>query len=196
MENFELSKEVLQKANTYMSLAQKTILAELVARRSVKPIRGLATEKESKEQSAFIAIPSVVGEDSDMKEKLLLNVLLSHYLDIAVPEMDNNIYDFYMGGHLLNQLERFKTDSELKIKAFDILADFKQFKKMVDIEIYNIKTKENDVVERTLKGVSLFAAEKITENPELIDKFTDELKKAVENLKVQEPVAAAEGVEE
>ena len=180
MEHFELTKELMAKAITYMPLAEKTIYAELIARRCLKPIKPL-NEKDNID--SFLVIPSVVGEDILQKEQMLLNVLLSHYFDIKLPQMNARLYDKYMGSHFLNQLERFKGDAEYKTKAFDILADFKTIKKMVDIEIYNIKTKENDIAERILKGISLWSAEKMANDPEHLKKMTEEIKKFVETAK-------------
>ena len=180
MKNFELTSEIMGEAKTYMPLAQKTILAEMIARKCLRPIK-----PQNKEENieSFLVIPSVVGEDILQKEQMLLNVLLSHYFDIKIPKMDNKLYDKYMGGHLLNQLERFKSDQEYKTKAFDILTDFKTIKKMVDTEIYNIKTKENDIAERVLKGISLWSAGKMTSDPEYLKKMVEEFKKFAETAK-------------
>lgn len=190
MEHFELTKELMTKAITYMPLAEKTIYAELIARRCLKPIKPLS-EKDNID--SFLVIPSVVGEDILQKEQMLLNVLLSHYFDIKLSQMNTKLYDKYMGSHFLNQLERFKGDPEYKTKAFDILADFKVIKKMVDIEIYNLKTKENDIAERILKGISLWSAEKMTNDPEYLKKMTEEIKRFAETAKqVGENVAVSE----
>lgn len=180
MKNFELTSEIMGEAKTYMPLAQKTILAEMIARKCLRPIK-----PQNKEENieSFLVIPSVVGEDILQKEQMLLNVLLSHYFNIEIPKMDSKLYDKYMGKHLLNQLERYKTDPVYKIKAFDILTDFKTIKKMVDTEIYNIKAKENDVAERLLKGISLWSSERMLEDPEYLKKMTEEIKKFAETAK-------------
>lgn len=180
MVHFELTKDLMEKAITYMPLVEKTIYAEEIARRCLKPIKPLNYKDDI---DSFLVIPSVVGEDILQKEQMLLNVLLSHYFDIKIKKMDNKLYDNYMGGHLLNQLERFKTDPEYKTKAFDILTDFKTIKKMVDTEIYNLKTKENDIAERILKGISLWSAEKMTNDHEYLKRMTEELKKFAETAK-------------
>lgn len=180
MENFELTKDMMKRAITYMPLAEKTIYAELIARRCLKPIKPL---KKDDNIESFLIIPSVVGEDILQKEQMLLNVLLSHYFDIKLPQINADLYDKYMGSHFLNQLERFKGDTEYKTKAFDILTDFKTIKKMVDVEIYNYKTKENDIAERVLKGLSLWSAERMTNDPEYLKKMTEEIKKFTETAK-------------
>lgn len=186
MEYFELTPEIMKKAKTYMPLNQKTVLAEMVARKCLKKIKPL-DEKDNIDN--FLVVPSVIGEDNYQKECMLLNILLSYYFDIKVPQMDSKLYDKYMGNHLLNQLERYKCSVEYKTKSFDILTDFKTFKRMVDTEIYNIKTKENDLLERFLKGIGLLSAEKMTDHPEYLQKLTEEIKKFAENAKPKEVVA-------
>lgn len=180
MKYFELTSEIMGTAKTYMPLTQKTILAEMIARKCLHPIK--PQNKEDNIES-FLVIPSVVGENILQKEQMLLNVLLSHYFNIEIPKMDAKLYDKYMGNHLLNQLERYKTDPVYKVKAFDILTDYKTIRKMVDTEIYNIKAKENDVAERILKGISLWSAERMLEDPEYLKKMTEEIKKFAETAK-------------
>lgn len=186
MANFELKEELMKKAITYMPLTQKIVLAETIARMCMKKVKPL-NEKDGVDE--FLIVPSVVGEDNYKKECLLLNTLLSHYFDIKVPVMDAKTYDKYMGAHVLNQLERYKANPEYKEKAFDILTDFKIVRRMVDTEIFNLKTKENDMLERFMKGLSLFLAEQMTNNPEYLKKLKSELQKFVEAAKSQEIVA-------
>ena len=187
MEHFEITAELMEKAITYMPLVQKTIHAEMIARQCLKKVKPLDEKKDSID--AFLIVPSVVGEDNYKKECMMLNVLLSYYFDIELPQMDGKLYDKYMSGHLLNQLERYKTNPEYKTKAFDILTDFKTFKKMVDVEIYNIKAKENDFLERFMKGLSLFSAEQMLNNPEYLKNMAGELKAFIETAKSQGTVA-------
>lgn len=186
MANFELKEELMKKAITYMPLVKKTIYAELIARKCLKPIKPL---KKDDNNESFLIIPSIVGEDILQKEQMLLNVLLSHYFDIKIPQINAELYDKYMGAHFLNQLERYKANPEYKEKAFDILTDFKIVRRMVDTEIFNLKTKENDILERFMKGLSLFSAEQMTNNPDYLKKLTSELQKFVEAAKSQEVVA-------
>ena len=127
---------------------------------------------------------------------MLLNVLLSHYFDIKVKQMDAKTYDKYMGNHILNQLERYKANPEYKEKAFDIITDFKVIRRMVDTELYNLKTKENDILERFMKGITLFSAEQMQNNPEYLNKLTNEIKSFIETAKNIETVAKNETVEE
>lgn len=173
-QHFELTKEAMAKAKTYMPLREKETLAKQIAELSLDNIDtkklGVANE--------LVALPQLKEENLARKSCLLLNTLLGFYFDIELDaEKDGaELYDEYAGGHLLNQIERFKTDAELKFKAFDILSDYKEFKKMVDIEIYNLKTVHNDGLTRLLRGLSLFAT------PELVEQMTAKLKDQLADL--------------
>lgn len=183
MANFDLTIEMMDKAITYMPLAQKTVLAELIARKCLKRVKPL---DEQEDEEKFLIVPSVVGEDNYQKECMLLNALLSHYFDIKIPTMDNKLYDKYMKVHFINQLERYKQNPTYQKKAFDILTDFKTLRRMVDTELYNLKTKENDLLERLMKGLALFSAEKMTNNPEYLKNITSELQKFAETATAQQ----------
>lgn len=166
MEYFTLTREILAKANTYMPLGDKKALASDIARASVRPMKQvrwdgihIIPDEEYDADKDPTALPDIMEEDIATKNALLLNVLLGYYLDIAVdPEADSaEVYDYYAGGHLLNQIERFKSDRELKNIAFDLMDDFRDFKKMVDVMIFNHKTNANDPLKRFDAMLSVLA---------------------------------------
>ena len=95
------------------------------------------------------------------------------------------VYDYYASGNLISQLEGFKTDIEVKSIAFDLLNDYKNFKKMVDTEIYNSKNIENDLLNRVLRGLTLIGADKIITKPEMLQQIKDEINKMIKELEVK-----------
>lgn len=193
---FILTDEHIKKAKSYMPLSEKESLAKDIADRC---LYGLKTEERNKDGESFMSFPPILSEKLGLKSILLMNVLLSFYFDIELPDPEkekvdwHKTYDFYMGGHLLNQLERFKQNFELKDKVFDVLSDYKEFKKMVETEIYNRKTNANDVLMRFAAGISLAS------NPEHIQEMVETLKKESSNyetlLKEKEIVGLKRSVE-
>lgn len=177
MEKFVLTEKIMTNAKTYMSLAEKKDLAKDVALHCIDFI----ADKSNAPATTFLPFPRIVGENVALKLMLLQNVLLGHYLDIEVDiEKDAwESYDYYGGQHLINQIERYKADAKLKCKAFDLLADYKEFERMVNVEIYNLKILENDVLTRINKTIAVFAT------PEVLDNFTKQLKDIIENNKEQ-----------
>ena len=173
METFKITKEMLVKAKSYMPLNEKIAYSKSVAEICLKEYK---TAEENAIGEKFLAFPYLKGEDMGLKSVLLLNVLLGFYFDIDVKENNEKVYeqyDYYAGGNILNQIERFKSDYEVKDKVFDLIADYKDFKKMVDTEIYNLKTLSNDSLAR------LSAAMTILSSPENISKFNEELQKVL-----------------
>ena len=85
-------------------------------------------------------------------------------------------YDRYASGHLLNQIERFKGDRETKNAAFDLMEDFREYKKFVDTIIYNEKQNRNDPLQR------FTATLEVMSTPENIKILVDELSKTGDEL--------------
>lgn len=179
MEHFVVTKEMMTKANTYMPLASKESLARQIAELCIKDMK---TADQNIPGEKIFAMPHLKYEDTSLKEVLILNTLLGFYLDIDVNE--NIDYDYYAGGHIYNQLERFKSDSTLRDKAFDLLSDFKVFRKLVDTEIYNIKVNNNDPIARFTSAVQIFTTpENIKELVDLLAVESDKFTKKVAEVK-------------
>lgn len=177
MKNFELKKEHIERAKTYMPIQDKVNLSKKIAELCIK-------DAEVKEENKIFALPPEVVEDLGVKAVLLQNVLLNYYFDIELDEKRDGYeqYDYFNRKNLLNQIERFKAESDIKNKVYDLLADYKDFKRMVDVEIYNLKTSRNDTLIRILNGISLLAAEKYTDDPEYFKKIIEDLSEAIDKL--------------
>jgi len=181
IEFFELTREHMEQAQTYMPLESKIELANIIANLCLKPMP-VASPKVYKGDDVFV--PQLVEEDMAVKNILLTNVLLSHYFDIETgTDIDDTdafaTYDKYAGGHLLNQIERFKSDKDLKNKAFDIAEDWREFKKIVDTKIYNVKQNTNDPIARIATLISLLGT------PESLQTAIDAFKATTEGVKEQ-----------
>ena len=177
MKNFELKKEHIERAKTYMPIQDKVNLSKKIAELCIK-------DAEVKEEDKIFALPPEVVEDLGVKAVLLQNVLLNYYFDIELDEKRDGYeqYDYFNRKNLLNQIERFKAEGDVKNKVYDLLADYKDFKRMVDVEIYNLKTSRNDTLIRILNGISLLAAEKYTDDPEYFKKMIEDLGEAIDKL--------------
>ena len=160
---FVVTKDILKGAISYMPLKTKVEIAKDIADNCLKDID---TDEQNKIGESIIALPHLKGEDLAIKNVLLLGQLLTYYfhLDIHDKDSDGNdldpfvIYDYFCEGHLLNQIERFKSDPEVKDKVFDLLADYKEFKKIVDTEIYNRKSNTNDPIPRLSAAIAVMTS--------------------------------------
>lgn len=176
MENqkFVLTTEMLEKARTYMPLEVKNQLAKDIAETVLVDV----DYKTLDVVPDLMAVPPLKIERQDLKAICLQRAFLSFYFGFEFADSVDavEVYDYYGEAHPLNQLIRLKSDANLKNKAFDIEADYKEFRKFVETEIYNLKLVHTDVVTRLIKGISLFAT------PEMVEKMSDNLKVAMENV--------------
>lgn len=181
-EPFIIDEEMITKATSYIPLATKKAIATALADACLvavdKTMENIATETQ-------LPIPQLYKEECGAKPLYLMYYFLTGYLHIAVSdEFTEEEYDYYASSHIFNQLERFKTaDKEIKDKVFDILYDFKELKKMLDTEIFNLKESRNSSLDRLQNFMDLFAdPETIRQLNELLQKTIGEVETAQKKL--------------
>lgn len=164
---FYVTEEMLRKANDYVPLSKKVAIAKIIAPKCIEKSK---TAEQNQKGLEFLALPTLWVDDIETKNLYTMSILLSEYLNEKIPEdFTDEIYDEYASAHILNQLERFKSNAVLKDKVFDLLNDFRDFKKILDIEIFNEKEVRNDPVARLSAAISIIS------NPENIKKMQAEL---------------------
>lgn len=174
--NLIITEEMIQRATSYVPLARKIALAQTIAPECVYAAE---ITTQTLEANRVLALPQIYLENVTVKQLYLMQVFLTEYLLIEIPKDENGneldfnteVYDAFACTHPLNQLERMKTNPVVKDKVFDILADYKEFKKLLDIEIFNLRTARNDAWERALAGIGVISS------PEAIKKMQSELEK-------------------
>lgn len=168
-EFFTITNEVIDKADTYMPIELKIALSQEIAKQCIVD---LPTAQQNIEGNKFLSLPTLKGENKEIKEMCLLYTLLTKYLKIQVKEpFDEKEYNYYASGAILNQLERYKSNFDLKNKVFDLIYDYKEFRKMVDKNVENIILANNDSLGRLTASIQLFST------PENIQKMKEELEK-------------------
>lgn len=171
-EPFIVDEEMIKKATSYIPVATKKAIAIALADACLvavdKTTENIATETQ-------LPIPQFYREECGAKSLYLMYYFLTEYLHIAVSdEFTEEEYDYYAGSHIFNQLERYKCgNADIKNKVFDILYDFKELKKMLDTEIFNLKESRNNGLERVQSYIDLFAS------PENIKQLNDLLQKTI-----------------
>lgn len=172
MKSFVLTKEIFANAKTYIPLDEKIVLATVIAERSIKPIK---LDKDNG------ILTNLICEDIATKNILIMQILIEQYLGLNFTNKEEDIfksYDYYASGSLINQIERFKFDSELKAKSYDLLDDFKQFKAIVSTTIYNNILEVNDIGNRISKALLSILT------PENIQKTVAQIKAELESIDV------------
>lgn len=171
-EPFIITEEMIEKATSYIPLSMKKAIATAVAKECLEAVdkttENIATETQ-------LPIPQLYREECGAKQLYLMYYFLTEYLHIELPEeFDESEYDYYASSHIFNQLERFKTKTpDIKDKVFDILYDFKELKKMLDTEIFNLKENRNSPLDRLSDSISLFST------PENVKALNDLLQKTI-----------------
>lgn len=172
---FIINEQMIKDATAYIPLLSKVAIATTIAQYCIQPVEMSIQKMQSDET---LTLPQMYEDDTTSKNLHLMYILLTEYLHVQVnDDFSTDDYDKYAKFHPMNQLERFKSGSpEIKNKVFDLLYDFKELKKLIDTEIYNLKCARNDTLERFLAGVTLLS------NPENVQKMVAELQKITEQV--------------
>ena len=99
-------------ATDYIPLTKKIAIAKIIA---PKCIEKSVTAEQNQKGLEFLALPTQWVDDLETKNLYTMSVLLREYLGVKIPEsFTEQNYDEYASVHVLNQLERFKSNVSLK----------------------------------------------------------------------------------
>ena len=172
--NFLITEEMIKNATIYVPLGLKVAYAKTRAEECLEKVN-ISVQKL--EADKLLALPAIWQENTAMKKCVLMYAFLTLYLHIDVPEEFAVLdYDKFAKSLPLNQLERLKTKADIKEKVFDIIADFKEFKKIFDIELYNLRSVKNDGMERVLAAISVISS------PEAIKAMVEEMQNIAKSI--------------
>ena len=172
--NFIITEKRVKKATKYVPLAEKMGFSAAYAPDCLKEVE-ISVQKL--QGDSLLALPPLWAENIQFKQMYLLRAFLEMYVHIEfAADFPSKEYDKYAASHPFNHLERLKNNPELRDIVFDILTDFKELKKLFDIEIYNLKAARNDGMERALAGISIISS------PEAIKAMTDEMQKLAQTI--------------
>lgn len=166
---FELTEDMMRKAESYLSLSAKEAIVQTVLPGCVKRIFDYDYEKDAyqtKEDDLPTTMP-MYGEDTAFKSRVVMGTVLHFYLGIDIGEnlsIEPDVYDLYAGSHIMNQIERYKANPELKSKSFDMLADIRDFEKRLNCAVYSLLQLKNDVGGRVLNALGVMMSQDALEN--------------------------------
>ena len=166
---FELTEDMMRNAKSYLSLTAKEAIVQTVLPGCVKRIFDYDYEK-NEYRSAEDDLPTTMpmyGEDTAFKSRVVMGTVLHFYLGIDIGEnlsIEPDVYDLYAGSHIMNQIERFKANPELKSKSFDMLADIRDFEKRLNCAVYSLLQLKNDVGGRVLNALGVMMSQDALEN--------------------------------
>lgn len=175
-EYYTISADDLKtKVNTYIDLQAKTEWVQLVSSRCLDEIDASTMFKLDKG-----ILPPFYIENANRKSRYLLGFFLRLYLnwkwetaeDEDVWLMPYEEYDKWMRGHIFAQIEKFKSDKDVKDICFNLLAEYKDAERRLNSEIYGLLQVLNDPTSRQI------AAQIASTSPEAIEQLFDSLEEA------------------
>lgn len=144
MDFVKISEEKLLAARTYMPLGKKM---EFVSRAAAECLDRVSIRLKDG------SVIEHTKEATDRKSRWLMGALAEYYLKTAFEPVEGtdylmaqDDYDRWAGGHIFNQLERFKSSAKTRDRAFDLLWDYRDLEKRLNTEIYNLLQAMNDPI--------------------------------------------------
>lgn len=182
-EHYVITEESMEAVNTYVPIRIKTDLVDLIADKCI-----LKSEMTAEIDGQEMSMPPMYTENTNAKSRYLMGVLVRLYLCGGFkPESEDDIwiipeeeYDKWAGGHVFNQLERFKQNPKYKNVCFDLLSDYRDFEKRLNVELYGKINSLNDPVARQL------AAIQASTSPDSVEGILEQIKELQEKREVGE----------
>lgn len=173
MERIEVTKEMLLGARDYLSLGIKEAWVRENAEKCFDRLAITADDEP---------MPPMYAVNGALKSRYLMAAFVAFYLrqdyealkdDTAL--MSEEEYDRWAGSHVFNQIERWKRDSDLRDKCYDLLYDYRDLEKRFTAQIVGLLTVQNDSVIRQNE----LTASQMKELPAVLEQLK-ELQKARE----------------
>ena len=174
-EKITITKEMLIEAKDYIPLMAKEAW---VAENAIKCFDKLAITAGGE------AVPPMYMVNTGMKSRLLMGAFIKLYFGLAFEAdaddselMTVEDYDNWAGSHVFNQIERFKSDKDMRDKCYDLLIDYRDFEKRFSAQINGILTVQNDSVMRQNEYMST----QMKELPKVFGELKELQRKVEEN---------------
>lgn len=155
-ENYKITQEVMEKAQTYIPIAMKELIASDLARDCIKETQMIRPHDAEEPEESEFGLRPVYGESPSTKARIMMTILMSMYLKVWDDDAPflcaAEEYDKWAGAHVLNQIERFKS-GEYREKAFDLIADYREMERYLNSAIYSVLRELNDPVKRFMEAM-------------------------------------------
>lgn len=175
-----ITEDIIRNATSYLPIDKKSAMARTFAEDCISKVEISVSKGDGND-----ALPPRYQENPRMKSLFGMMVLLSDYLHLIHANDNGDVsltaqeFDEWGEASVMNQLDRMKSskNAEIKNKIYDILDDYREFYRMLGVEISSLIANKNDFLVRFLQ---YFAAE-IT--PDVVKGLMDGLSDAASELK-------------
>lgn len=175
-----ITEDIIRNATSYLPIDKKSAMARTFAEDCISKVEISVSKDDGND-----ALPPRYQENPRMKSLFGMMVLLSDYLHLIPANENGDVsltaqeFDKWGEASVMNQLDRMKSskNAEIKNKIYDILDDYREFYRMLGVEISSLIANKNDFLVRFLQ---YFTAE-IT--PDVVKGLMDGLSDAASELK-------------
>ena len=175
----EITESDIMNARTYVPMLEKESFVVDVYVSCLDKV-----ELGTQDGERVIPMPSIYKDNPSRKQRYLMGALAALYLkkDFEPVEgtkflMSADDYDRWAGSHVFNQLERLKTrGGDVRNRIFDLISDYRELEKRLNIEIYNLVQIQNDPCTR------IFSMMMMQSTSEYLNAQVAELQKARDEL--------------
>lgn len=162
-----ITTEILEKSKDYIPLLERQSLLESIAQKCISKVKmdvRLSGERE------MVSMPERYQENRVMTKMCLMGVLALKYLQMEYDGSDHelqmpaNLYDHWASSHIINQIEKMRSDKTVGEKAYRLLRDYREFCSDLYREIETLLGHHNDVVYRVMDAMNASVKRSIYEN--------------------------------
>lgn len=194
---FEITKEIMANAKTYIPVAMKELLASDIAYACVKPTYKIHPHETEEQTEDKYGLSPIFCESPSMKSRFMMSILLNFYLEVRGDDRsllcEEEEYDAWSAAHVLNQIERYKA-GEYREKAFDILSDYRETEKYINSAVYSILRDLNDPARRIMDALTNWGPQESLD--EAVEKIKEVGKEIEDEKERQEHIIKGEEGEE
>ena len=145
-----ITEDIILNATLYIPIAKKSALARTFAEDCISKVEIKLNDD---------VLPPRYQENPMMKSLYGMMTLLSDYLHMLPTDDDGDIsmdaasFDEWGEASVMNQLDRMKSskNQEIRNRVYDILDDYREFYRMLGVEISSILANKNDVLSRFMQ---------------------------------------------
>ena len=191
-----ITEEIILNADKYIPISTKSVLARTFAEDCISEVKISVDNAEGSD-----VLPPRYQENPKMKSLYGMMTLLSNYLHVLKPDENGDItfdasdFDELGSSCIMNQLDRMKSSKNIDVrnKVYDILDDYREFYRMLGVEIAALVANKNDPLSRFLEYFKMSITPDMVKD--VIEAFSDSMKEIAEYKENQEDAASESVIE-
>ena len=180
--DFEITREIVLGAKQYVPLEKKMDFACHVAEKCCDVAQTKIGFRDTE-----LMVPELRVENYALRQRYLMGALYGIYLGVKFDPVEGtewlmaqDDYNWAASQFPLNQLERFKSDAEVRDKIFNLLRDYKELERIVGMEINNTLAIGNDIAARLIMALTMSVT---PDALKALEQAEDALKEQTQSLK-------------